>query len=68
MYPYFVGSFSYHGLSSFVRDICFGSWRFPDSGDGAWLGQSLLVLLLMGLLWLGLGLGLGLGTKSSFQF
>ena len=60
--------FGYHGFSSFVSDICFGSWGFPDSGLGAWLGLSRLVWLHMGLLWLGLGLGPGLGTKSPFQF
>ena len=72
-YPYLILSFGYHGSSSLVRDICFGSWGFLDSGVGAWLGWSQLVLLWMTLLWLGLlqlGLGLrpGLGIKYHFQF
>ena len=60
--------FGYHGFSSFVCDICFGSWGFPDSGVGAWLGWSWLVWLHMGLVHLGVGLGPGLGIKSSFPF
>ena len=67
-YPYFVPSFGYHGFPSFVRAICFGSWGFPDSRVGTWLGWSRLVWLHMGLLQLGLGLGPGLGTKFPFQF
>ena len=53
--------------------IYFRCWGFPDSWVGAWLDQSLMVLLHMDLLqlgWLQLGLrlGFGLGTKSPFQF
>ena len=56
---------------SFVHDICFGSWGFPDSGVGAWLGWSQFGLLAYGFVcsWVwGWGLDLGPSLPSSSKY
>ena len=58
--------FGYHGSSFLVRNICFGSWGFPDPVVGAWLSWSWLVLLQLGWLQLGLGLGPSLPSNSKY--